>query len=185
MVRRLRGMFAFAIWDRPARTLTLARDPHGIKPLYYSSEGGTFRFASSARVLARSGAVSRAVDAEGLLGFLAWGSVPEPRTLFRDVRALPAGCTMRVEEGRVGPPCRYWSVAGVYSTPSERLSREAIDRQVEREVGESVRVKEGPFADFAGTIAEINADHMKLKVLVNIFGRETLVEMDFSQVSKL
>jgi transcription termination/antitermination protein NusG len=51
--------------------------------------------------------------------------------------------------------------------------------------GESVRVKEGPFADFAGTIAEINADHLKLKVLVNIFGRETLVEMDFSQVSKL
>ncbi|MEO6570595.1 MAG: transcription termination/antitermination protein NusG [Ilumatobacteraceae bacterium] len=51
--------------------------------------------------------------------------------------------------------------------------------------GESVRVKEGPFADFLGTVAEINADHMKLKVLVNIFGRETLVEMDFSQVSKL
>ena len=51
--------------------------------------------------------------------------------------------------------------------------------------GESVRVKEGPFADFSGTIAEINADHMKLKVLVNIFGRETLVEMDFSQVAKL
>lgn len=57
--------------------------------------------------------------------------------------------------------------------------------KLEYEVGESVRVKEGPFADFAGTIAEINADHMKLKVLVNIFGRETLVEMDFSQVSKL
>jgi len=50
---------------------------------------------------------------------------------------------------------------------------------------ESVRVKEGPFADFSGTVAEINADHMKLKVLVNIFGRETLVEMDFSQVAKL
>jgi transcriptional antiterminator NusG len=53
------------------------------------------------------------------------------------------------------------------------------------EVGESVRVKEGPFADFNGQIAEINADHMKLKVLVNIFGRETSVEMDFSQVTKL
>ncbi len=57
--------------------------------------------------------------------------------------------------------------------------------KLEYESGESVRVKEGPFADFAGTIAEINADHMKLKVLVNIFGRETLVEMDFSQVAKL
>ncbi len=57
--------------------------------------------------------------------------------------------------------------------------------KLDYEVGESVRVKEGPFADFAGTIAEINADHLKLKVLVNIFGRETLVEMDFAQVSKL
>lgn len=57
--------------------------------------------------------------------------------------------------------------------------------KLEYEVGESVRVKEGPFADFSGQIAEINADHMKLKVLVNIFGRETLVEMDFGQVAKL
>lgn len=57
--------------------------------------------------------------------------------------------------------------------------------RLEYEVGESVRVKEGPFADFSGEIAEINADHLKLKVLVNIFGRETLVEMDFSQVAKL
>jgi len=57
--------------------------------------------------------------------------------------------------------------------------------KLEFEVGESVRVKEGPFADFSGQIAEINADHMKLKVLVNIFGRETMVEMDFSQVAKL
>ena len=56
--------------------------------------------------------------------------------------------------------------------------------KLEWDTGESVRVKEGPFADFAGTIAEINADHMKLKVLVNIFGRETLVEMDFNQVAK-
>ena len=53
------------------------------------------------------------------------------------------------------------------------------------EIGESVRVREGPFADFTGTIAEINDDQMKLKVLVNIFGRETPVELEFSQVAKL
>jgi len=57
--------------------------------------------------------------------------------------------------------------------------------RLEYDVGESVRVKEGPFADFSGQVAEINADQLKLKVLVNIFGRETLVEMDFSQVAKL
>jgi transcriptional antiterminator NusG len=57
--------------------------------------------------------------------------------------------------------------------------------KLEYEVGENVRVKEGPFADFTGTIAEINADHLKMKVIVNIFGRETPVEMDFGQVAKL
>lgn len=67
---------------------------------------------------------------------------------------------------------------GVESAPRRKA-------KLDYEEGESVRVKEGPFADFTGEIAEINADHMKLKVLVNIFGRETLVEMDFSQVAKL
>ena len=57
--------------------------------------------------------------------------------------------------------------------------------KLEYEVGEGVRVKEGPFTDLLGQVAEINADHMKLKVLVNIFGRETQVEMDLSQVAKL
>jgi transcriptional antiterminator NusG len=57
--------------------------------------------------------------------------------------------------------------------------------RLEYEMGESVRVKEGPFADFTGTIAEINEDQLKLKVLVNIFGRETPVELDFAQVAKL
>jgi transcriptional antiterminator NusG len=57
--------------------------------------------------------------------------------------------------------------------------------KLEYELGESVRVREGPFADFSGTIAEINEDQLKLKVLVNIFGRETPVELDFAQVAKL
>jgi transcriptional antiterminator NusG len=57
--------------------------------------------------------------------------------------------------------------------------------RLEYEIGESVRVKEGPFADFTGTIAEINEDQLKLKVLVNIFGRETPVELEFAQVAKL
>ncbi len=66
-------------------------------------------------------------------------------------------------------------------TPGPRKSRPRL----EYELGESVRVREGPFADFSGTIAEINEDQLKLKVLVNIFGRETPVELDFAQVAKL
>jgi transcription termination/antitermination protein NusG len=57
--------------------------------------------------------------------------------------------------------------------------------RLEHEIGETVRVKEGPFADFTGEVSEINEDQLKLKVLVNIFGRETPVELEFSQVAKL
>ncbi len=74
-----------------------------------------------------------------------------------------------------------------FLSPKTTAAADAPRRKakLDYEEGESVRVKEGPFADFTGEIAEINADHLKLKVLVNIFGRETLVEMDFSQVAKL
>jgi len=74
-----------------------------------------------------------------------------------------------------------------FLSPKTNAQADAPRRKakLDYEEGESVRVKEGPFADFTGEIAEINADHLKLKVLVNIFGRETLVERDFSQVAKL
>ncbi len=71
----------------------------------------------------------------------------------------------------------------------DEATGEAVARRpkakLDYEVGQNVRVKDGPFADFDGMIAEINEDHLKLKVLVNIFGRETPVELDFSQVAKL
>jgi transcription termination/antitermination protein NusG len=57
--------------------------------------------------------------------------------------------------------------------------------RLEYEVGDSVRVRQGPFADFSGQIAEINEDQLKVKVLVNIFGRETPVELEFSEIAKL
>ena len=66
-----------------------------------------------------------------------------------------------------------------------RAAHEAPSPELEYEVGETVRVKEGPFADFSGQIIEINEDQLKVKVLVNIFGRETPVELEFSQVAKL
>lgn len=91
------------------------------------------------------------------------------------------------DRGQKPTPLRRREVRTFLSTKASGADAEAArpKPKLDYEEGESVRVKEGPFADFLGTVAEINADHMKLKVLVNIFGRETLVEMDFSQVSKL
>jgi len=107
MLARLRGMFAFAIWDAAARTLLLARDPYGIKPLYVCAEGGYLRFASQLKALEVGGAVSSAVDPAGLTGFLLWGFVPEPHTLRRGVRALPAGHSQLVRSGRIEELRRY------------------------------------------------------------------------------
>src|SRR6185436_4484513 len=100
MLARLRGMYGLAIWDDREKTLLLARDPLGIKPLYFSTEGGCLRFASQVRALEQGGAVSREVDAAGLAGFLLWGSVPEPLTIRSSVQALPAGHSLIVRQGR-------------------------------------------------------------------------------------
>lgn len=87
---RLRGMFAFALYDARSQTLLLARDPLGIKPLYYSRTA-PFCFASELRALAGGGMVSREIDEEALSAYLQLGSIPAPLTIYRDVAALPAG----------------------------------------------------------------------------------------------
>ncbi|MDP2046113.1 MAG: asparagine synthase (glutamine-hydrolyzing) [Deltaproteobacteria bacterium] len=94
MMDRLRGMYAFAIWDNLRQSLLLSRDPFGIKPLYYSDDGKTLRFASQVKALLAGGAVDTSPQAAGHAGFFLWGYVPEPYTLFQGVRALPAGSTL-------------------------------------------------------------------------------------------
>src|SRR3569623_607233 len=73
MVHALRGMYAFAIWDEAKRGLCLARDPYGIKPLYYADDGATFRFASQVKALVEGGKVSRDPAPAGIVGFHLWG----------------------------------------------------------------------------------------------------------------
>lgn len=114
MVHELRGMFAFAIWDAKQRSLFLARDPYGIKPLYYSDDGLTFRFASQVKAMLAGGAISRIPEPAGQVGFYLFGSVPEPFTTCREIRALPAGATLIVDQIGVHEPRRYYSIARVY-----------------------------------------------------------------------
>lgn len=119
MLSRLRGMFAFAIWDKADKTLFLARDTFGIKPLYYCETGGELRFASQVKALLADPAVSREPDAAGYAGFRMWGSVPEPHTMFRAIKALPAGHSLTVrQDGPLPSPTRYSSVASLLSVPN-------------------------------------------------------------------
>jgi asparagine synthase (glutamine-hydrolysing) len=99
MLSRLRGMYAFAIWDQNKQAAFLARDPLGIKPLYLSDDGKTLRFASQVKALLAGGAVDTSPEPAGHVGFFLWGAVPEPYTLYKGIRALPAGHSLWIERG--------------------------------------------------------------------------------------
>lgn len=114
MVRNLRGMFAFAIWDATERKLFLARDPYGIKPLYYSDDGWTFRFASQVNALLAGGAIPNDPDPAGEVGFYLFGHIPEPFSTHRAISSLPAGSTLVVDRTGAHAPSRYHSIAQVY-----------------------------------------------------------------------
>jgi asparagine synthase (glutamine-hydrolysing) len=124
-VKRLRGIFAFAIWDHPERTLVLARDQLGVKPLYYWHEGDALVFASEVRAVLASGNVPRKLDRGGLRSFLAYGSVQDPYTLVNGVESLPPGHVLVRTSAHV-KVSRYWSLpspASVTTPPSDLLEQ--------------------------------------------------------------
>jgi asparagine synthase (glutamine-hydrolysing) len=109
LIPRLRGMFAFALWDPALQTLLIVRDRLGIKPLYYAATPGRFVFASELRALLMSGLVNRSLDMTGLDSFLTFGAVQEPSTMVQGVRLLEAGCLLRWKNG-VSCIERYWDL---------------------------------------------------------------------------
>jgi asparagine synthase (glutamine-hydrolysing) len=114
MVELLRGMFAFTIWDTRTRRMFVARDPYGIKPLYFVDDGRTFRAASQVKALLAGGGVSRTRDNAGLAGFFVMGSVPEPFTTYESIRAVEAGSSFCVGERGREQRRRYYSISAVF-----------------------------------------------------------------------
>ena len=121
-VRRLHGMFAFAIAEFPQGTnglaakIFLARDPMGIKPLYYTEGGDNFLFASEVRTLLASGCINPQLSPAAIHSYLLFGSVCEPLTLVNGIRSLPPGHCMTIEPDRlehIAGPRPFWSGAGV------------------------------------------------------------------------
>jgi len=101
MVASLRGMFAFAIWDRVAKRAFLARDPYGIKPLYVGTFSDGVVIASQVRAIMATGLVAAAPDPRGQAGYWLLGSVPEPHTWYRDVQAIGSGTSAWIEDSRL------------------------------------------------------------------------------------
>jgi asparagine synthase (glutamine-hydrolysing) len=157
MLPLLRGMFAFALWDAERSSLLLARDPYGIKPLYYCDEGGELRVASQVKALLAGGRVSPALDEGSVAAFLMMGSVPEPRTIHAHIRALPAGHFLSVVDGRLTAPVEYHSVTAVW--------REAAVHAPGRDAGDA----DGAFAAMATLLRDSVAHHMVADVPVGAF----------------
>ena len=145
MVHELRGMFAFALWDSRRNLLLLARDPYGIKPLYYADNGWCVRVASQVKALLAGSGVSTLPEPAGIAGFYLTGSVPEPFTIYQEIRAVPAGSTVVVDHLGASAPRPYFSIAEVFRHAGEaaretrRLRESEIQEVVHDALLDSVR----------------------------------------------
>ena len=140
-VDRLRGMFAFAIWDAPRKRLLLARDRLGVKPLYWSLTAGRLLFASEIKSILQSGLVKPEADASKLPEQLSTRSLAGPGTLFKGIQRLMPGHVLVFEDGQVRLR-KYWDVpVRTGDAPAERLPEADAIRQFRELLEESVRIR--------------------------------------------
>jgi asparagine synthase (glutamine-hydrolysing) len=139
MLDSLRGMFALAIWDEREKELFLARDHFGIKPLYYSRQGGYFRFASQVKALLAGGALPHDEDQAGRAGFYLLGYVPEPHTLYKNIRALPAGCAKLIERSGREKSIRHFDIGSELAKTEAAISGGHNNRLNKDELHDALR----------------------------------------------
>jgi asparagine synthase (glutamine-hydrolysing) len=133
---KFRGMFAFALWDARRHRLFIARDPMGIKPLYYAQAGSYFIFASEVRTLLGTGLMQPRIDPAGLINYLTFGSAYDPLTLVEGVRALPPGHTL-TWEGGVLTQSSYWDL--VDEPASAERASEFVSAGTEKSAAERLQ----------------------------------------------
>src|SRR5262249_15162676 len=134
LLDRLNGMYAFAIWDARRRTLVMARDRLGKKPLYYGMFGGRFCFASDIKALQIAAGGTLTLDENAIARFLYWGYVPGPETIFRGVRQLMPGSFARITDTGIRES-RYWRVSFARTRDmGERDAMDAVDAELDAAV---------------------------------------------------
>jgi asparagine synthase (glutamine-hydrolysing) len=139
-VRRLRGMFAFGLWDRNRETFFLARDRLGVKPMHYALlDDGMLVFGSELKSILAHGGLRRDIDPLAVEEYFALGYVAEPRTIFSRARKLEPGCTLAVRRGQPMPqPKPYWDVR---FTLDNDISTEDACEELRTRLTESVRLR--------------------------------------------
>ncbi len=135
---RLRGMFAFAVWDEREQSLFLARDPFGIKPLYVYHRGARLLFASELRSLQAAHASVVEVDPAAVSDYLAWLAVPAPRTLYRDIVSLRPGECATFRDGQLTVR-RAWSFSSHAGRATPCRSQEEFTRELRARLEDTIR----------------------------------------------
>jgi len=150
-VDHLDGDFAVALWDQRAKTLTLARDRIGVKPLYYSVARGRLIFASEIKAILEHPEVRRALDEEALYHYLTFLTTPSPSTLFAGINKLPAGCSLVCDSSGSVTIERYWDAIVEQSSPIIAEGEDRIAEEVRRLLTDSIQkrmMSDVPFGVF-------------------------------------
>ena len=143
MLARVKGMFAFAIYDAARREVFVARDRLGIKPLYYVKDGDGVRFGSEVKLLEDGG---RSITPAAISGYLQWGASPERNLLYSDVRVVPAGHALIIAADGAQKQWRYWPATRALVSPSDNAVGE-VRRRIETAVQEHL-LADVPVASF-------------------------------------
>jgi asparagine synthase (glutamine-hydrolysing) len=138
LVTRLRGMFAFALWDRPGGKLVLARDRLGIKPLYYYRDGEKLIFGSELKAILAHPGVRRVVNPAALEDYLAFGTIPGEHSIFKQIVRLPAAHVLLVSRDKwQAAPRRYWKL---HFEPDARPTAQEWQERIAAKLAEAVRL---------------------------------------------
>lgn len=144
-LRRLNGMFAFALWDRRERELTFARDRMGEKPLYYGVHGGTLLFGSELKALTTHPAFRAEIDRDALAAFMRLGYVPAPASIWRGIHKLPPATSMTISIERLDrlEPVTFWNIAEVArrGTAEPRIAGPELVDDLEDLLSDAVRLR--------------------------------------------
>jgi asparagine synthase (glutamine-hydrolysing) len=195
-VERLRGMFAFAIWDRRERRLFLARDRVGKKPLHYTLVGRTLVFGSEIKSLLQHPDVKREINLQAISDFLSFGYVPDPATAFNSISKLPPGHTLTFKDGMVSAR-RYWDFdySGDSAAQGLRKPEAPEDDYIERLrelIAESVRARlesDVPLGAFlsggidSSVVVAMMAREMKVKTFSIGFSDAGFDELRYARIA--
>ena len=139
LVRHLRGMFAFAVWDSRRRLLVLGRDRLGIKPLYYAHTAEGLVFASELKAILRASNVAGDIDPGAVASYLRYGYVPDPLSIFRNVRKLPAGYLLTFNGEDPPEPQRYWDPVPFFEERPDARPADELVEELRWRLREAVR----------------------------------------------